>query len=80
MLDGEPFEVTTFRCDGVYLDGRHPESVTFSGKIDDDLSRRDFTVNALAYSEKTGLIDLFGGVVDLKNKVINAQLAIKILP
>ena len=67
---GEPFEVTTFRCDGIYLDGRHPESVTFSREIDDDLSRRDFTVNALAYSEKTGLIDLFGGVVDLKNKVI----------
>ena len=63
-------EVTTFRSDGVYLDHRHPESVNFSDNIEQDLSRRDFTINAMAYSQKAGLIDLFGGQQDLKDGII----------
>lgn len=69
-LDGENVEMTTFRSDGDYKDHRHPESVIFSKKIEDDLTRRDFTVNAMAYSESQGLIDLFGGKEDLEKKVI----------
>ena len=67
MINGEPIEVTTFRCDGDYLDGRHPEKVSFTRSLAEDLKRRDFTVNAMAYSERSGLIDLFGGENDLKN-------------
>lgn len=72
VIDGENLEITTFRTDGVYLDGRHPENVTFSRNIEDDLSRRDFTVNAMAFSESYGLYDLFGGQDDLKNGIIRA--------
>lgn len=64
-VDHEPFEVTTYRADGSYSDGRHPDSVTFLPSIDGDLARRDFTVNALAYSDSTGLVDLYGGLEDL---------------
>ena len=64
-VDHEPFEVTTYRADGSYSDGRHPDSVTFLPSIDGDLARRDFTVNALAYGERTGLVDLYGGLEDL---------------
>lgn len=70
LIDKEIFEVTTFRCDGEYRDNRHPESVSFTKSIKDDLKRRDFTVNAMAYNEKEGLIDFFDGVLDLKNKTI----------
>ena len=63
-------EVTTYRIDGEYKDNRRPESVTFSKKLADDLSRRDFTVNALAFNEKDGLTDCFGGLEDMKNKTI----------
>ena len=63
-------EITTFRNEGVYKDGRRPEWVNFSSNIIDDLSRRDFTINAMAYSKKTGLIDPFNGKVDLENKTI----------
>lgn len=70
LLDGEIFEVTTFRKDGAYKDNRHPESITFSSSIEEDLARRDFTVNALAYNEKNGLVDCFDGISDLKNKII----------
>ena len=70
LLDGEIFEVTTFRKDGAYKDNRHPESITFSTSLEEDLARRDFTVNAMAYNEKDGLIDCFGGLLDLKKKVI----------
>ncbi len=70
LLDGEIFEVTTFRKDGAYKDNRHPESITFSSSIEEDLARRDFTVNAMVYNERAGLIDCFGGLTDLKNKVI----------
>ena len=72
LVDNEPIEVTTFRADGEYLDSRKPESVTLVKDVKEDLSRRDFTINALCYNDDEGLIDLFGGVDDLKNKVIRA--------
>ncbi len=72
LLENEPYEITTFRCDGEYSDHRRPESVSFSRRLSDDLCRRDFTVNAMAYSERTGLIDLFGGEDDIKNGIIRA--------
>lgn len=67
---GHNLEITTFRTDGDYLDNRHPSSVSFSRNIEDDLSRRDFTVNAMAYSERSGLVDLFGGREDLEKGII----------
>ena len=70
VIDREPFEITTFRVDGVYSDGRRPDSVAFTGSIREDLRRRDFTVNAMAYSPETGLIDPFGGQADLAAGVI----------
>ncbi len=72
MADGEPHEVTTYRRDGDYSDHRHPSTVTFTEKIADDLSRRDFTVNAMAYNQKDGITDLFGGREDLKAGIIRA--------
>lgn len=63
-------EVTTYRVDGVYKDGRHPESVKFTASLEEDLKRRDFTINAMAYNPKSGLIDLFDGRKDLENGVI----------
>ena len=72
LIDGEPIEITTFRADGDYRDHRHPETVSFSKNIEDDLCRRDFTVNAMAYNEKSGIIDLYGGKEDIKNKLIRA--------
>ena len=72
VLDNENLEVTTYRTEGNYLDNRHPESVEFVSSIKEDLSRRDFTVNALAYNKKEGLIDYFNGVNDIKNKIIKA--------
>jgi tRNA nucleotidyltransferase (CCA-adding enzyme) len=70
MLDGIGYEVTTYRIDGEYKDGRHPESVEFSVRLSDDLMRRDFTINAMAYNDKDGLIDEFDGLQDLERKVI----------
>ena len=67
---GEGYEVTTFRIDGKYLDGRHPESVAFTPSLQEDLKRRDFTINAFAYSPESGVTDLFGGISDLNNSVI----------
>lgn len=67
---GKVYEVTTFRRDDEYLDNRHPSSVQFVDDLKEDLARRDFTINALAYSEKEGVIDYFGGIKDLQNKVI----------
>ena len=64
------YEVTTFRQDGNYLDNRHPESVSFIKTIDGDLARRDFTINAIAYNQEEGYVDLFGGIQDLENKII----------
>ena len=69
ILDSVPYEITTFRTDGDYKDSRHPQSVEFVRNIEEDLERRDFTVNAMAYN-KDGLIDLYGGQNDLKEKVI----------
>lgn len=65
-------EVTTFRADGEYIDGRRPENVYFSKNILDDLSRRDFTINAMAYNKKIGVIDYFNGKEDLEKKIIRA--------
>ena len=70
VIDKTPFEVTTYRVDGDYNDNRHPENVHFTKKLSDDLSRRDFTVNALAYNDKTGLVDLYGGQEDIYNGII----------
>lgn len=67
---GDPIEITTFRTDGEYIDCRRPESVTFSKNVEDDLSRRDFTVNAMAYNDRRGLVDLFGGKTDLERCII----------
>ena len=72
IIDGMQLEITTYRNDGEYLDNRHPIQVTFSQKIEDDLSRRDFTVNAMAYHPQKGLVDLYGGREDLKNRTIRA--------
>ena len=70
MLDKEGFEVTTYRIDGKYEDSRHPKEVTFTPNLTEDLKRRDFTINAMAYNEQTGLIDIFGGMQDIEKKVI----------
>ncbi len=70
-VDGENIEVTTFRVDGDYTDNRHPDSVKFVSNLNNDLLRRDFTVNAMAFDGKV-LIDLFGGQEDVKNKIIKA--------
>lgn len=68
--DDSAYEVTTFRIDGEYSDGRHPDEVLFTSSLRNDLSRRDFTINAMAYSDKTGLIDYFDGLYDIKERVI----------
>ena len=70
MLDREGFEVTTYRIDGDYEDGRHPKEVTFTASLEEDLKRRDFTINARAYNEQSGLIDIFGGMQDIEQGVI----------
>lgn len=72
LIGQMPIEITTFRIDGDYLDARHPQSVSFTRNLAEDLARRDFTVNAMAYSEKTGLVDLYGGKADLEKQVIRA--------
>ena len=72
IVDGMQLEITTYRNDGEYLDNRHPVQVTFSKNIEDDLSRRDFTVNAMAYHPQKGFVDLFGGREDLQNRIIRA--------
>jgi tRNA nucleotidyltransferase (CCA-adding enzyme) len=70
VYEGENIEITTFRTDGEYLDNRHPKNVTFVRNISEDLSRRDFTVNAMAYNPDEGLIDLFDGEKDIGLKII----------
>ncbi len=70
MLDHEGFEVTTYRVDGKYVDARHPSEVRFTRELADDLRRRDFTINAMAYNDETGLVDVFGGLADLEHGVI----------
>lgn len=71
VVNREGYEVTTYRTDGEYEDNRHPKEVKFVSCLKDDLARRDFTINAMAYNEKDGLIDYFNGIKDLNNKVIN---------
>ena len=70
ILDNEQYEVTTYRLDGEYSDARHPDAVSFSSSLQDDLSRRDFTVNAMAYNDTEGLVDYFDGQTDLEYGVI----------
>lgn len=70
IINRKPFEVTTFRIDGEYGDNRHPESVEFTRDIKNDLARRDFTVNAIAYSKADGIVDLYGGRDDIYNGII----------
>lgn len=70
LIDREGFEVTTYRIDGDYEDSRHPKQVEFTPLLSLDLSRRDFTINAMAYNNEAGIVDLFGGIQDLKNRVI----------
>ena len=72
ILDGEPHEITTYRVDSLYTDNRHPDGVEFSTSLTEDLARRDFTVNAMAYNDSDGLIDPFGGRGDISYEVIRA--------
>ena len=72
IVDSVPYEVTTYRIDGEYTDNRHPDKVSFTDKLYDDLSRRDFTVNAMCYNDNDGLTDIFGGEKDLSNGIIRA--------
>lgn len=72
LLDGMPLEITTFRVDGDYLDARHPESVSFTRNLKEDLLRRDFTVNTLCWNEQDGVVDLCGGLLDLQNGILRA--------
>ena len=72
ILDGEQYEITTYRIDGEYTDSRHPDSVTFTPDITEDLRRRDFTMNAIAYNPRVGITDPFGGREDVARGVIRA--------
>lgn len=72
ITDGERIEVTTYRLDGFYTDGRHPDEVVQAGTIKEDLARRDFTVNAMAWHPARGLLDLFGGREDIESGVVRA--------
>lgn len=70
LLEKEGFEVTTYRIDGEYEDNRHPKEVVFTASLTEDLRRRDFTINAMAYNEQTGLVDIFGGLKDMDAAII----------
>ncbi|SHI71563.1 tRNA nucleotidyltransferase (CCA-adding enzyme) [Pseudobutyrivibrio xylanivorans DSM 14809] len=72
LMHGVGYEVTTYRVDGKYEDGRHPKEVTFTASLEEDLKRRDFTINAMAYNDIRGLVDLFGGEEDLEAGIIRA--------
>lgn len=72
VINDMPIEITTFRSESNYTDFRRPESVEFAGDIYTDLSRRDFTINAMAYSDSSGIVDPFNGITDLNNKIIKA--------
>lgn len=72
IIDEEQIEVTTFRTESIYKDSRHPESVNFVSNVKDDLARRDFTVNAMCYNNREGLIDCFDGQKDIQNKVLRS--------
>ena len=70
LIDHNPMEITTYRSESGYADGRHPDAVTFGCSLEEDLARRDFTVNAMAYHPARGLVDLYGGREDLARRVI----------
>ena len=70
LIEKEGFEVTTYRIDGEYEDSRHPKEVIFTGNLEEDLKRRDFTINAMAYNDAVGLVDVFGGRQDLQDKIV----------
>ena len=70
MIDKEGFEVTTYRIDGKYEDSRHPKEVTFTPNLEEDLKRRDLTINAMAYNTRVGLVDVFGGMQDIQKKIV----------
>ncbi len=70
MMNHIGYEVTTYRIDGEYEDARHPKEVTFTGELAEDLKRRDFTINAMAYNDEKGLVDIFDGIGDLRRQVI----------
>lgn len=70
MLGKNGYEVTTYRIDGKYEDSRHPESVEFTPNLEEDLKRRDFTINAMAYNAESGVVDIFGGIDDIRNRII----------
>jgi len=70
VIDGEPLEITTYRVDGSYSDHRRPDSVSFTRSLREDVERRDFTMNALAYNPSTGIVDLVGGVKDIDAKIL----------
>lgn len=70
MIEHELYEVTTYRIEGKYSDNRHPDKVEFIKNLEQDLARRDFTINAMAYNPKSGLVDCFNGLADLRNKII----------
>ena len=72
LIDHIPIEITTYRIDGTYTDARRPDSVTFTDRLSEDLARRDFTVNAMAYSPEGGLVDLYGGREDLDAGLLRA--------
>lgn len=70
VVNKQPFEITTFRTESTYTDYRHPDKVNFVSKLSKDLQRRDFTINAMAFSDDSGLIDLYGGCNDISNRII----------
>ena len=70
LIGKDGFEVTTYRLDGLYEDGRHPKEVTFTSRLEEDLKRRDFTINAMAYNDDERLVDAFGGMMDLNYHLI----------
>lgn len=70
LVDGEPLEITTYRVDGSYSDGRRPDSVSFTRSLEADMARRDFTINAMAAHPEKGIVDCFGGLDDLQNGII----------
>ena len=70
LMGGAGYEVTTYRIDGEYEDSRHPKEVTFTANLVEDLKRRDFTINAMAYNDRAGLVDVFEGILDIERKMI----------
>ena len=70
LIGKDSFEVTTYRVDGAYEDSRHPKEVRFTSRLEEDLQRRDFTINAMAYNDEVRLVDVFGGMKDLNHHLI----------